>query len=406
MTTVRDLSLVRVAFDPWTTASNALRELERNGLALAAVVDRGVPLGLLTRERAAASAPDVPVRTLVQPDFVVIDADTSVRSAAATLVDVGAEVAVVTEGGRFLGAMTALVLLAELGQSYDPLTGLSWGDRLREWGVANLEAGREVTLLFFDLNDFGAYNKRHGHVIGDRIVQAMARLLDDYTDPELDVLVRYAGDEFVIGSTRPRADLEEMAEALRSKTLRVEGIQESVQYSLGVSGGKRTRERDRTHFASTIDNLINLASQDCIAHKPQRARNGGSEETPAHLHVQSVEFGDAGRESVLVALGRGEESVTSRRPVARRETLSAVAQACADGIARFMPGLHLQPLDIAVYRDIDGDQTLTLVCDWTWRDASGTLRGSSNVAGSVLRSVAEAMTSVAIRLQAEGFGGT
>ena len=44
----------------------------------------------------------------------------------------------------------------------------------------------------------------------------------------------------------------------------------SVAVTVGQRGGKRNREREHTHYVATLNNLINLASRDCILKKAGR----------------------------------------------------------------------------------------------------------------------------------------
>ncbi|HLV82139.1 MAG TPA: CBS domain-containing protein, partial [Chthonomonadaceae bacterium] len=104
-----------------------------------------------------------------------------------------------------LGLITALDLLPALRRAVDPTTDLPWSDSMREWAIERLQAGREITLLFLDINDFGHFNKRYGHVIGDTVLRSVADILRDLVDAERDTLCRYGGDEFCIASLRNAA---------------------------------------------------------------------------------------------------------------------------------------------------------------------------------------------------------
>lgn len=58
-------------------------------------------------------------------------------------------------------------------------------------------AGDGLAVLLIDLDDFKPVNDRHGHEAGDRVLQAVARRIDD-TRRELDFPARLGGDEFVV----------------------------------------------------------------------------------------------------------------------------------------------------------------------------------------------------------------
>lgn len=86
----------------------------------------------------------------------------------------------------------------------DPLTGL-WNRRQLGIGLARLFAARErmepdsrrpVATILFDLDEFGLFNKRHGHTTGDAVLQAFARILAARMRSS-DLVARYGGEEFV-----------------------------------------------------------------------------------------------------------------------------------------------------------------------------------------------------------------
>jgi diguanylate cyclase (GGDEF)-like protein len=59
------------------------------------------------------------------------------------------------------------------------------------------ENKRSLGVLMIDLDNFKLINDRHGHLFGDWVLQAFARLLID-SIREKDVACRYGGDEFVV----------------------------------------------------------------------------------------------------------------------------------------------------------------------------------------------------------------
>ncbi|MBB4285982.1 sensor domain-containing diguanylate cyclase [Roseospira goensis] len=112
-------------------------------------------------------------------------------------------------------------LMAELERkaNHDALTGaLS-----RQKGAEELE--REIlrcrrhtgplSLILADVDDFKRVNDRHGHIAGDRVLQALATRLRDRIR-QTDRLVRWGGEEFLV--ILPSTDLDgalRLAEALR-----------------------------------------------------------------------------------------------------------------------------------------------------------------------------------------------
>jgi diguanylate cyclase (GGDEF)-like protein len=198
-----------------------------------------------------------------------IDSSLTVREAAGELVNRDADSVPVVKDRKFLSVLTSRSLLSKLRESYDPMTELPWSDALREWGIAQLERGVEIVILFIDLNDFGKFNKQYGHVVGDQVIQRVAAHLRSKIDSATDVLVRYGGDEFAIGTCRDRDDAEELMASILGDGhgLLVDNIDTPITFTIGIYGGRRTKTRNDVHGASNLDNLVNLASRDCLSKK-------------------------------------------------------------------------------------------------------------------------------------------
>ncbi|MCA0360641.1 MAG: diguanylate cyclase [Armatimonadetes bacterium] len=380
MRTLADLSLNTLTVQPTDDAATALLAMQRHGVGAAAVMEGDALRGLVTIEAVILSEPQVLVAELMRGGGMRLQADEPVRQAAKVFVQQQADFLVVVDGDRFVGLVSALLFITELGRSFDAHTGLSWSDRLRDWGVEQLEAGREISVAFFDLNDFGQYNKLYGHTVGDAVLRAFAELLGRLVDTRKDVLVRYGGDEFAIGSTRSQAELLGLLSELRELSFEVDGVPAPVGFSYGVSGGKRTQEPSRTHVAATLDNLIGLASKACLANKPG-ALKGAVEVAPAVQGRLSVV---SSAEEVEVHLQRGgEEIVGSASP--NGSVWKAVAQAAADAVNQMEPNRELEIREMLFVGGADGKRVIVLGTESSSgepRDfeAAGALEGSTDVA--------------------------
>jgi diguanylate cyclase (GGDEF)-like protein len=86
----------------------------------------------------------------------------------------------------------------------DPLTGL-WNRRHLEVSTARLFAARArlpmderrpIAIILFDLDHFGAFNKRHGHIIGDAVLRSFGSILSGRLRSS-DIVARFGGEEFV-----------------------------------------------------------------------------------------------------------------------------------------------------------------------------------------------------------------
>ncbi|MBS1717707.1 MAG: diguanylate cyclase [Armatimonadetes bacterium] len=285
---VRNLPLSPIWVESEQLVSSARFIAKGHKVHYLGVLKSSIVEGTVTDTALEAADDMAMVRTVMKPLGAVIGADDSIHEVAKRFYREGLDYAVATDQGKYLGVVTSQMLLNELSRSYDPLTELSWSDQLRNWGIEQLQAGREISILFLDLDDFGAYNKAHGHVVGDNVLRKTAAMLSAQIDPATEVLVRYGGDEFAIGSLRLRADAEELLDKIRlaGQDLRIDERAEPVSFSLGIYGGKRSKERENVHMMATLDNLINLASKDCLANKLAK-------KSPAHPVLQQEQGNDS-----------------------------------------------------------------------------------------------------------------
>ncbi|MDY0108163.1 MAG: GGDEF domain-containing protein, partial [Giesbergeria sp.] len=83
----------------------------------------------------------------------------------------------------------------------DPLTGLA--NRRHFQAVLEREidrvtrSGEAALLLMLDIDRFKQVNDTYGHLVGDRVLQAVAQTLNQCVRP-MDTLARYGGEEFAV----------------------------------------------------------------------------------------------------------------------------------------------------------------------------------------------------------------
>jgi diguanylate cyclase (GGDEF)-like protein len=109
----------------------------------------------------------------------------------------------------------------------------------REWEVAT-RTGQPLSLLFLDVDDFGAINKKYGHLMGDEVLKAVARQIQRSVR-KTDIVARWGGEEFVI--LLPGADIGTaaiVAERIRTQIAQCQVWDRdravSVTVSTGVAG--------------------------------------------------------------------------------------------------------------------------------------------------------------------------
>lgn len=310
MKTVGDLLLREAVWlNPTHRVETAVLLLRGSGAGGLAVIENAALVGIVLCEHLLGVDGRQHVEEVMRRDFTPLSLSDPLRTAANQMLQQEAAcLPVLNAQGELAGMLTQSDLLEALRLSIDPLTQLAWADQLREWAVDRLRTGQEISILFVDVNDFGQFNKAFGHVVGDLVLRSISRTLAHLTDPTRDQLCRYGGDEFCIATIRTLMETEELAQRIEYETGRIslpETRNQSIHLTTGVRGGRRLRERDQTHFAAMVDDLINLASKDCMARKAStktvlvRGECSFSETSLPHTNGASALVGEPGRRTII-----------------------------------------------------------------------------------------------------------
>ncbi len=125
----------------------------------------------------------------------------------------------------------------------DPLTGLGNRRHFRAVLDRSIEivarSGESVLLLLLDIDHFKNINDTHGHLVGDQVLQAVAKCLAGCVRP-MDTVARYGGEEFamILPSCRPaygRAVAERIRHAIESLSIAA-APQTSLQVTISIGG--------------------------------------------------------------------------------------------------------------------------------------------------------------------------
>lgn len=129
----------------------------------------------------------------------------------------------------------------------DPLTGVNnrrgLDDSFNAQFALMMRYNAVFSVAMFDIDHFKQVNDQQGHLFGDRVLQELARLLDESVR-ETDMVARYGGEEFII--VMPHTEVAGacvFAERLRA---RVES-----QLAITVSGGVAA-----AHEGDTQESLV------------------------------------------------------------------------------------------------------------------------------------------------------
>ncbi len=126
----------------------------------------------------------------------------------------------------------------ELRAQTDALTGLRNHGTFRDDLRLAVEKGHPFSLLMLDLDDFKAYNDRHGHEAGNLLLKSIGQAVDQACR-ESDLVYRYGGDEFslILPGSRSEGALE-VAERIRDAVRGIRGSgrrRAGIRCSIGVA---------------------------------------------------------------------------------------------------------------------------------------------------------------------------
>ncbi|MBK9135875.1 MAG: GGDEF domain-containing protein [Betaproteobacteria bacterium] len=151
------------------------------------------------------------------------------------------------------------------------LTGVlnrkGFDERLAAMLAQPFTAGQEHVMVLLDVDHFKRVNDTHGHVLGDRVLEAIGRLLRERVTAEGASVARYGGEEFAIllpGMGLARA--AEVTEAVRSDVSRIKLRQRAtdrevlrVTASAGVAAARSADQP--TELVQRADSALYAAKQ-------------------------------------------------------------------------------------------------------------------------------------------------
>ncbi len=147
----------------------------------------------------------------------------------------------------------------------DPLTGLYnrnyMNERLPEEIRRALRYRRNLSIILCDVDHFKQINDELGHMAGDRVLKEIAAVFDENVRKDIDWIVRYGGEEFLI--VLPETDLGGaclVAERLRGKIESLRVATELGPCRVTASFGIAPIEPD-CMFDADPDSLISTADR-------------------------------------------------------------------------------------------------------------------------------------------------
>lgn len=183
-----------------------------------AVVDRGIPVGIIHRPALLDRFIGMygrelygrkPCTEFMDTDPLIVDETTPVGELSELVIGKGkiafTQGFIVTAGGQYLGLGSGFDLMREITEMQvsaaryaNPLTGLPGNVPIQEHTERLLSNAKTFVAAYFDLDHFKPYNDVYGFRRGDDMLQQLAGILRDSCNPELDFIGHIGGDDFVV----------------------------------------------------------------------------------------------------------------------------------------------------------------------------------------------------------------
>lgn len=121
-------------------------------------------------------------------------------------------------------------------------------EALTRFWSSSQRTGQPVAALMIDVDFFKAINDRHGHAIGDRVLQEVARAIQKAARRD-DSVSRLGGEEFLLlcHDADPRAALlvaERLRRMIKAMTINVAGVDITTSVSIGVANRENAMQHE------------------------------------------------------------------------------------------------------------------------------------------------------------------
>ena len=148
---------------------------------------------------------------------------------------------------------------------HDPLTGLynrrSLNARVEQWLHDASRQHQQLAVLLLDLDHFKQINDTYGHLSGDQVLIAAAKVIESQVR-KVDLVGRFGGEEFIVVLPHTSVvEAKQIAERIRQglmdlKLLSEDGVAFSVQGSLGVVCGPIAQQTSWREMVDGADQAL------------------------------------------------------------------------------------------------------------------------------------------------------
>jgi len=152
----------------------------------------------------------------------------------------------------------------------DPLTKLYNRKFLQEFLIQEVKRSKRysypISFLMVDINHFKAINDLFGHPVGDRVLKKVSELLRNCVRKEVDKIIRYGGDEFLIVCPETK-EVKKLKERIITKL--DSNNKKFLKFSLSLSIGISSWD---SHRKETIWAVITKADRNMYREKKEKKK--------------------------------------------------------------------------------------------------------------------------------------
>ncbi len=217
-------------------------------------------VGVVTKKELVGAHPNRIIADVMSNKYICIDSCSHVWNIR-EIFDLNRDINIilVEDENDVIGYITRVTLNTELGKHIDLLTGLYKSDYMLYNAYNFIKSGKDVALIFIDLDNFGYIDKKYGHTNGDAILKDVANILKDTLEPD-SYLCRYGGDEFAIVTPYSIDETRVLAEKIVNSINSHSFLNDiHVSASIGITGCS-VHNNKMENTSALINKLVNIAS--------------------------------------------------------------------------------------------------------------------------------------------------
>ncbi len=182
------------------------------------IVDEGIPVGLVMRSELFSKLGkqfgfdlfcNRPLSYVMNTNFLMIDLNQNIDSVAGQVLSRNFsrlyDAFIITENNKYYGTSTVHALLERMtvlkiryASQSNPLTGLPGNLSIMAFVEKQIQANQDFACVYFDLDNFKAYNDYYGFCKGDEVIKKTADLIAEiFKNSRIGYIGHIGGDDFL-----------------------------------------------------------------------------------------------------------------------------------------------------------------------------------------------------------------